>query len=141
MKHKPAMYALLRLHANLGGKILDNRKQAVSLRADMRHVEAVLRMLEPGFDVTKIAARRRYKVNPSFRRGECFRCALDVLRAAGRPLTVTEIAKDIFAGRGISNAATHAKHTMEAAVRASLGNHEGKTVKRVGEGIPSRWAI
>ena len=69
MKHKRAIFALLRLYAEIGGKLLDNRTQAERLAQDMKHVEAVIRMFEPGFDVTKIAARRRYSVNPIFRRG------------------------------------------------------------------------
>lgn len=28
-----------------------------------------------------------------------------------------------------------------AAVRSSLDNHNGKTVTRVGEGMPARWGI
>ncbi len=40
----PAVYALMKLHAELGGKISDNKRQAAKLRADMKHVEAVLHL-------------------------------------------------------------------------------------------------
>lgn len=59
MEHKPALYALMRLHAELGGKIKDNAAEAAKLRASMRHVEAVLHLLEPGFNARTIAARRK----------------------------------------------------------------------------------
>lgn len=49
MDHKPALYALLRFHAEIGGRIKDNKLQALKLIEDMKHVEAVLHMLEPGF--------------------------------------------------------------------------------------------
>ena len=47
----------------------------------MLQVEAVMKMLQPGYDVRPIAVRRR-KLNPWFKRGTVFRAALDVLRTA-----------------------------------------------------------
>jgi hypothetical protein len=44
----PAMYALERLHAELGGQLLQNKKEAKWLAQCMKHVEAVLKMLQPG---------------------------------------------------------------------------------------------
>jgi hypothetical protein len=44
---KQAKFALLRLHAELGGKIIDNRKEAERLRRAMVHIEAVLKLLGP----------------------------------------------------------------------------------------------
>jgi hypothetical protein len=37
----------------------------------MMQVEAVLQMLQPGFSVASIAAKRRNKSNPWFKRGRC----------------------------------------------------------------------
>ena len=76
MEHKPALSALIKLHADLGGKIKANKVEADKLRADMIHVEAVLRMLEPAFDTRTIAVRRRYNPNPLFKRGTIFRAVL-----------------------------------------------------------------
>jgi hypothetical protein len=69
----------------------------------MKHVEAVLKMIEPGYDVRPIAVRRR-KPNPWFKRGTVFRCALDALRAAGQPLTIREIALAMLAAKGVMDA-------------------------------------
>ena len=82
----PTLSALLRLHAEIGGKIKDNKLAAVRLATDMKHVEAVIRMLSPGYDVRRIAVRRRRQGNPWFKRGECFRHALEVLGVAEKPL-------------------------------------------------------
>jgi hypothetical protein len=46
MEHKPALYALIDLHAELGGKIADNKRQAPKLRSDMKHVEATIKLLD-----------------------------------------------------------------------------------------------
>jgi len=46
----PTLAALIRLHAELGGKIFENRKEAKRLAGDMLHLEAVIRMFSPGFN-------------------------------------------------------------------------------------------
>jgi hypothetical protein len=51
----------------------------------MLQVEAVLQVLQPGFSVASIAAKRRNKSNPWFKRGTLFRSAVDVLRRASSP--------------------------------------------------------
>jgi hypothetical protein len=140
MKHKPAIYALERLHAELGGQINQNKREAKRLAQSMVHVEAVLKMLEPTYDVRPIAVRRR-KPNNHFKRGTLFRAALDVLRVAERPLTTREIVGRMFTARGVSTPSDHDRRTVEGGVYSSLLNHRGQTVERVGEGIPARWKI
>jgi hypothetical protein len=46
----------------------------------MKHVEAVIRMFEPGYDVRRIAVRRRNRTKACSKRGTLFRAALDALR-------------------------------------------------------------
>src|ERR1700693_620723 len=89
-KH-PAVSYLIRLHADIGGRILENKKQAERLADDAKAVEAVIRMFDPEFNARAIAARRRVTGNPWFKRGTMFRVALEALRAAPEPMTVREI--------------------------------------------------
>jgi hypothetical protein len=72
-KH-PAVAYLIRLHADIGGRILDNKRQAERLATDAKAVELVIQMFDPEFNARAIAARRR---NPWFKRGKMFRHALD----------------------------------------------------------------
>jgi len=118
-----------------------NRKEAAKLAEDMRHVEAVLKMFNPEYSVRVISARRRVIGNPWFKRGTLFRAALDVLRGATAPMTVREVADAILAAKGIRDATAKQRAGIEAGVRSSLENHAGKTVERVGEGVPRRWRI
>jgi hypothetical protein len=78
---KQAKFTLEQLHADLGGKILDNKAEAKRLAIAMTHVEAVLKLLDPAYSVRGISVRRR-KPNPWFKRGTVFREALGVLRTA-----------------------------------------------------------
>lgn len=137
---KQAKFTLLRLHAELGGKIKDNKREAQRLAADMRHVEAVLKLLEPGYDVRPIAVRRR-KPNPWFKRGTVYRNALDALRKADGPLTAREITERMLQARGITDAKPRAIRDLAGAITSSLRNHKGSGVKAVGEGMPTRWAV
>jgi hypothetical protein len=134
-----AKYALEKLHAELGGKILDNKREADRLAACMVHVEAVLKMLEPGYSVKSISVRRR-KANPWFRRGTVYRHALDALRAASRPLTPREIAEAMLVKQGATGIPKKRIRDLAASVLSSLRNHKDKAVVTVGEGFPSRWA-
>lgn len=139
--YTPAVFALKRLHAELGGQIKDNRREAKRLAESMKHVEAVLKMLQPGFDVTSIAARRRYKTASPYKRGEVFRAVLEVLRAADRPLTSREISEMLLHKAGMTNPPLKQIRDMVGAVHTSLRNHEGKTIERVGDGMPAQWRI
>lgn len=87
----PAVDYLVRLHADIGGKIRENKKHLERLKEDMLHVEAVIRMFNPSYDVAAIAGRRRVNGNPFFKRGTLFREALSVLRATGKPMSAREM--------------------------------------------------
>src|ERR1700712_4085433 len=87
IKTKQAVYTLSELHAELAGKFLENSRHGVRLKTAMMQVEAVLQMLQPDFSVAGIAAKRRNKSNPWFKRGTLFRSAVDVLRRSGSAMT------------------------------------------------------
>jgi hypothetical protein len=114
---KQAIFTLSQLHAELAGKLQDNKRAADKIRTAMIQVEAVLQMLQPGFNVRSIAAKRRNKSNPWFKRGTLFRSAVDVMRRAATPMTAREIADALIAGKAPQ--ATH-KQTkdLQAATKA-----------------------
>jgi hypothetical protein len=138
-KH-PAVPFLVRLHADIGGRILENKRQADKLVADAKAVEAVLRMFDPEFNARAISARRRVIGNPWFKRGTLFRHALDVLRTATAPMSVTEIAAAMLTAKGVEPTRKQ-RLGIEAGVRCSLENNAGRAVERVGEGVPKRWEL
>jgi hypothetical protein len=140
MKHKPALYALERLHAELGGKIKDNKREAARLVLDMKHVEAVLRLLEPGFNVSAIAARRKYKSTAPFKRGHSFRLIMDILRKATEPVTTRQIVETILRDHG-GDQSMKAIRNLVPTVQSALKRHQGTSVEAVGEGMPVRWVI
>lgn len=134
-----AKHTLQQLHAELAGKILDNKTEAERLRQAMQHVEAVLKMLDPMFDLRRIAIRRR-KPNPWFKRGTVYRSAVDALREAGRPLTVPEVTAAMLRAKGVQEPAPDALRELEGAVRAALKGKLGIGIEAAGTN-PLRWRL
>ncbi|MBV9220990.1 MAG: hypothetical protein JO366_11725, partial [Methylobacteriaceae bacterium] len=122
----PAVKTLMQIHADYGGKILRNKEEAAKLADDMRHVEAVVRMFDPEFDLRRIAVRRRQQTNPWFKPGTMFRAVLDMLKRAEEPLTVREITRQMLAGQGVDNPEAAAIKSLEGGVRATLNYKAGK---------------
>jgi hypothetical protein len=139
-KH-PAVDYLVRLHADIGGRIKANRKEAQRLAEDMKHVEAVLRMFDPDYNVAAIVQRRRIGGNPFFKRGTLFRDALGTLRDAERPLSAREMILAMLDAKGVKNATAAQIRGLTGGLTNSLRNNEGQAVERVGEGSPMRWRL
>jgi hypothetical protein len=137
----PAVAYLVWLHADIGGRLLENKKEAQRLAASMLAVEHVIRLFDSDFNARTISARRRQKTNPWFKRGTLFREALDVLRKATGPLTVGEITASVLAAKGIRDATAKQRNGITAGIRSCLEANAGKTVQRVGEGVPKRWQV
>lgn len=135
-----AMHTLRQLHAELGGKLLDNKSEAKRLTTAMMQVEAVMKLLQPGYNLRPISIRRR-KLNPWFKRGTVLRHALDVLRRSQRPMTTRQITEHMLAARGVADAKPKAIRDLAGSVLASLRNHEGKTVVTIGAGMPATWRL
>ena len=135
-----AIFTLKQLHAELAGKIIENKREAERLRQSMTHVEAVIKLLNPDYSLRGIAVRRR-KPNPWFKRGTIWRAVLDVLRTAPAPRSAAEITAAMLAVKGVREPDRKASADLEGAVRASLRNHEGSGVVAVGDGAPTRWSI
>jgi hypothetical protein len=134
------MQTLERLHAELGGQILENKEEAHRLAGQMLHVEAVIKMLDPTYNLRRIAVKRR-KPNPWFKRGTVYRRAVDVLRTATEPMTARDIAERVLEAANIKRPDKAALADLIGSVLASLRNHKGKGVRRTNEGSPARWRL
>jgi hypothetical protein len=122
----------------LAGNILVNKPEAIRLRTAMMQVEAVVKMLQPDFNVCGIAAKRSNKSNPWFKRGTLFRSAVDVLRRAGAPMTAREIADALVADKA-PQATRKQAIDLHAAILAALRKRDGTMV--VGSGAPAQWQL
>src|SRR5882757_3438004 len=114
---KQAVYTLTQLHAELAGKFIENRNAAVKIRTAMLQVEAVLQMLQPGFSVRALSAKRRNAGNPWFKRGTLYRAVIDTLRKATGPMTADDICRALLAGKA-PEATRQQENNLQAAILA-----------------------
>jgi hypothetical protein len=135
-RHKPVTLALLRLHLDLLRKLERAKLERPSLRVDVWHVEAVIRLLEPGVTIKQIERR---KPNPWFKHGTLFPAAVAVLRAAGRPMHTREIVFALLQRRGIQ-ADIISMDDLIRSVERSLVYHRGRSIVAVGS-RPVHWKL
>jgi hypothetical protein len=110
------------------------------LSHQMRHVEAVIKMLDPGYSLRAISVKRR-KPNPWFKRGTVYRRAVDALRTAEQALTARDIAERVLLTANIKRPDKRALVDLIGTVNSSLRNHAGKGVQRTNEGSPAKWRL
>lgn len=137
---KQAVHTLTQLHAELAGKIKANATMGEKLRAQMIQVEAVIKLLEPGFNVRIIAPKRRNTGNPWFKRGTLYRSAVDVLRRSQVPMTARELSDALLKGKTPPPTREQAIN-IQAAILAALRSHQGLGIERVGEAEPAKWRL
>ena len=135
-----ATSALEQLHAELAGKLQTNKRETQRLTQAMRHVEAVLKLLQPGYNVTGISVRRR-KSNPWFKRGTALRHVFEVLRTAEGPLTPREITDRTPAARGVTNPDPAEVYKLSKSISAALLNHRGASLVQGLETGCRRWSL
>jgi hypothetical protein len=81
--NKVAINALIRKRAEISGQIRELEQQTDQLRAEMIHVDSVLRLFAPDLETGKIPAKLRSpRRSEYFARGELTRICLNALRNA-----------------------------------------------------------
>ena len=134
---KQAVYTLGLLHAELAGKLLANKREAIRLRTAMLQVAAVMKMLNPAVNIRLIASKRRVVGNPFFKRGTLFRSGADVMRREG-VRTPREITDRLIAEKA-PQATRKQAIDIQAAILAALRTRDGEVV--VSAGAPRRWRL
>lgn len=88
--------------AEVSGIIADLEKRIAQHRADLVHIDAVLRLCAPHVVPEEIAPKAVRKRNDWFKPGELARMVLDVLRIAPAPMIVRDIAVEVMQRRGLN---------------------------------------
>ncbi len=120
----------------MAGIIDELQRQLDQHRADLTHIDGVLRVLAIDLDPEKIKPKRIYRRNRYFARNELSRLCLGVLRtAAGELLSTDDIAGRVIATTGFDSGDA----ILRAAIREQVGSavkrlHRQGTVENIGEG-------
>jgi hypothetical protein len=134
---------LIEKRRELAGTIDDLQLQLDQHRADLTHIDGVLRVLASDLDPETIRPKRVYRRNRYFARNELSRLCLGVLRtAAGELLSTDDIAGRVIAAKRFD--------AGDAILRKAIREQVGSTVKRlhrngaiqnIGAGRASKWKL
>jgi hypothetical protein len=136
--------ALREKRALVAGLIEKLERKLEHHRADLTHIDGVLRLFQPDRDPGEIRPKRTYvRRTRYFARNELSRLCMDALRAAnGALLTTDEIAGRIIEAKAFDAA--------DAALRKAIGDQalallrsfrKRGTVEQVGLGRGARWKL
>src|SRR6201993_573408 len=134
---------LIAKRAELAGVIDQLQRQLDQHRADLTHIDGVLRVLAADLDPESIKPKRLYRRNRYFARNELSRLCLGVLRtAAGELLSVDDIAGRVIAAKGFDQADA----ILRAAIREQVGStvkrlHRNAAIENIGAGRAGKWKL
>jgi hypothetical protein len=135
--------ALRKKRALVSGAIEKLERKLEQHRADLTHIDGVLRLFQPDRDPDQIKPKRAYaKRTRYFARNELARLCMGALRDAPGLITTDEIAAQVIAAKGFEAADS----TLRAAIRDQLltvlrGARKRETVEQIGLGRGVRWKL
>jgi len=130
--------ALKDKRAELSGSIADLEKRIGQHRADLLHVDAVLRLFAPEFEPTTILPRAVRRPNSWFKPGELARLVLEVLRTAP---AVREITGQVMERRGFDPEDARTAELLRKLVSNALNRQAADLVERIQDGVLVRWRV
>ena len=134
-----ALSALRKRRATLASEIIHLESQVRARKASLGHVDATLKLLDPGYDAGTVKPRRIPQRIRLFRQGELGRLILGALRDADGELSTAQIISALVKAGGHGEGARKA---MGQRARANLAYllRRGKVAKS-GTGAGVRWTI
>ena len=133
--------ALKDKRAELSGSIADLEKRIGQHRADLLHVDAVLRLFAPEFEPATIPSKAVRQPSGWFRPGGLARMVLDVLRTAPAPLSIREITAQVMERRGLDPQDGRTAELLRKLVRNAVNRQAADLVERVEDGTLVRWRV
>lgn len=110
---------LVEKRSEISGQIAELEKQINRHRADLVHIDAVLRMYGKA-DPEAIRAKDISRRNDWFRPGECRNLVYDLLRDAEAPVLTRVIAEHIMDAKGIDQSDAQVVEQIKRSLRETL---------------------
>lgn len=133
--------ALVEKRARIDGEVKARRFQIMRLELELAHIDAVIKMFRPTYDIDSIATKRSFTKNPAgVPKGAGGRHALDILRQAGAPLTANEIAGRVLAKLGKEDT-DESRKMLACAIVGTLSRRKDSAVVYDASTVPGRWRI
>jgi hypothetical protein len=133
--------ALKDKRAELSGSIADLEKRIGQHRADLLHVDAVLRLFAPEFEPATIPPRTVRRPNSWFKPGELARLLLEVLRTAPAALSVRDITVQVMERRGLDPQDARTVELLRKLISNALNRQAADLVERIQDGVQVSWQV
>src|SRR3954451_15342492 len=124
---------LIAKRAALAGEVEALTTRIANLRADLAHLDAVIRIVDPAAEPESIKPKVPRNHCDWFGRGELARLAMEVVRNAPEPITAIDIARAVIMRKGLE-ASPYALRRVKGMVDATLRRREG-LMERVVYGV------
>ncbi|BCB25287.1 hypothetical protein SKTS_01730 [Sulfurimicrobium lacus] len=131
---------LVSKRAELVGRLEHYAQEVDRLDAELRHLDATIKLFAPEMDLRTLPPKRFVETNRIFRQGESNRCMLEVLREAGGKLNTQQIAQRIAKKKNLDEAKVKAVRdtildTLRRAEKKGVVRQSGK------EGMALLWQL
>ena len=103
MAESHVVSGLVAKRGELAGEVEHHRRELRRLADALGHVEATIRLFDPGYELGAVPARKRGSRRQWFGPGECQRLVLEVLRDAVEPLSGRALAREVMARQGLED--------------------------------------
>lgn len=133
--------ALKDKRGELSGSIADLEKRIGQHRADLLHVDAVLRLFAPEIEPATIPPRAVRRPNSWFKPGELARLLLEVLRTALAALSVRDITVQVMERRGLDPQDARTVELLRKLVSNALNRQAADLVERIQDGVQVSWQV
>lgn len=131
MAESHVVTALVAKRSEVAGLIADLERKAAQQRADLVHVDAVLRLYAPELETDCLPSRATRQRNGWFKPGELVRMVLDILRVAPAPMSSKEIATAVMVRRALDPADLHSARLVGKLVNNALARQAGDLVDKI----------
>ncbi|MEO8722231.1 MAG: hypothetical protein ABI395_01735 [Sphingobium sp.] len=133
--------ALVDKRGRIDGEIQARRYQIMRLELELAHVDAVIKMFRPNYDIDKIATKRSFAKNPAgVPKSSGGRHALSILREAGAPLTANEIAGRVLAKLKKEDT-SESRKMLACTIVSTLSRRKDGAVVFDTSTVPGRWSL
>ena len=131
----------MKKRAEIDGDLRQTAKRLADLRTDRDTLDAAIRVFDPSRVPHKIKPHLRRPKPRLFRHGECSRAIMGMLRTAGEPMTVRQIADKLVDDYHLDLAQPGDREALTAKIRGMLSRHAGDTLTRGQRGADVVWSV
>jgi hypothetical protein len=134
--------ALRARRAEVAGRIDALERDLAQQRANLIHLDSVLRLFQPRRDPTEIRPKRSVHRNRYFATGELARLCREAFRDAPGPLTTADIVASVIAAKGFDAGDRTLQTAIGELVKVTLAPMARRgIVEKIGQRRDARWRL